>query len=103
VKRSGYADLPLHGGRVPLKTYDESISVLRRSLDSAKLAGAEKRDGFARLDKFVRALEERAQPEADFHAVIAHERSISPSLNGRTVFDDGRAPKPSKQMSLDLF
>ena len=82
-----------HGGKdshpfpVPLKTYDESIAVLRRSLDAAKVGNTEKVDGMKRLEKFVRAIEKRFSPEADFDAVIAHERAISRSLDGRTVFD----------------
>jgi len=84
-----------HPFPVPLKTYDESIAVLRRSLDRAKLDGGAKIEGFRRLDKFVKVVETRLQPEADFDAVIAHERAISPSLNGRTVMDD----KP-RQMTL---
>ena len=60
-----------HPFPVPLKTYDESIAVLRRSLDSAKLDGSEKKDGFARLDRFVRVVEEHSRPEANFDAVIA--------------------------------
>jgi hypothetical protein len=80
-----------HGGKdghpfpVPLKTYDESLGVLRRSLDKAKMGDRDKLDGFARLDRFVRAIEERCAPEADFEAVVAHEREISPQLDGRTV------------------
>ncbi len=74
-----------HPFPVPLKTYDESIAVLRRSLDTARVDGSDKREGFARLDRFVRAVETQAQPRADFEAAIAHERAISPSLDGRTV------------------
>lgn len=87
-----------HPFPVPLKTYDESIAVLRRSLDAAKLGGPEKLEGFARLERFLRVVERRAAPEADFDAVVAHERSISPSLNGRTV-RDGRKDK-AQQMPL---
>ena len=84
-----------HGGKdghpfpVPLKTYDESIGVLRRSLDAAKLGATEKMEGMKRLDRFVRGIEERFTPQANFDAVLAHERAISPSLGGRTVFDGG--------------
>ena len=85
-----------HGGKdghpfpVPLETYDESITFLRTSLDRAKVGDTEKLDGFKRLDRFVRAVETRLEPEADFGAALAHERRISRSLGGRTVFDDGR-------------
>jgi uncharacterized protein len=78
-----------HPFPVPLKTYDESISVLRRSLDAAKVGDPEKIEGFARLDRFVRAVEKQYSPEANFDEVIAHENAISKSLDGRSVFDDG--------------
>ncbi|HXE05231.1 MAG TPA: DUF763 domain-containing protein, partial [Bryobacteraceae bacterium] len=45
-----------HPFPVPLKTYDESLSVLRRSLDQAKLGRTDKIDGFKRLDGLVRAV-----------------------------------------------
>lgn len=83
-----------HGGKdrhpfpVPLKTYDETLNVLRTSLDAAKVGDKEKVDGFKRLEKFVRNVEAHLSPEADFDAVIAHEEAISPSLDGRSVFDD---------------
>jgi hypothetical protein len=77
-----------HPFPVPLKTYDESIAVLRRSLDAAKLDRSDRVDGFARLDRFVRMIEKRSQAEADLPAVISHEFAISPALNGRSVFDD---------------
>jgi hypothetical protein len=73
---------------VPLKVYDESLAFLRRALDTAKLGHTEKLDGLMRLDTFTRLIEERMSPEADVDVAIAHERAISPSLGGRTVFDD---------------
>jgi hypothetical protein len=73
---------------VPLTTYDESIAVLQSSLDSAKLGDKDKLSGFERLHRFVRAVEARREPEADFDAAIHHERAISRELGGRTVFDD---------------
>jgi hypothetical protein len=91
-----------HGGKdghpfpVPLKTYDESISVLRRALDSARIGDPEKLDGFARLERFARAIERNAAPEADFSAVMRHEHAISPSLGGRTV----TGPAGPRQLGL---
>jgi uncharacterized protein len=97
-----------HGGKdghpfpVPLKTYDESLNFLRTALDRAKTAstaddrvefGREKLAGLRRLDRFVRSIETRFQPQADFDAVLAHEHRISASLDGRTVMDD----KPGRQ------
>jgi len=74
---------------VPLKTYDESLSVLQNSLDAAKLGDADKLGGFERLHRFVRAVERRCRPMADFDAALAHEKTISPELGGRSVFDYG--------------
>jgi hypothetical protein len=74
-----------HPFPVPLKTYDESLNILRRSLDSARLGHTEKLDGFRRLDQLVRKVEAQAQPEADFNRIIEHERAISPKLDGRIV------------------
>jgi hypothetical protein len=93
-----------HPFPVPLKTYDESITVLRSSLDRAKLGDSEKLDGLSRLSRFTRAVEEKYAPEADFEAIIAHEHAISPSLDGRSVFDDRkRRPLRPKQSQLSLF
>jgi hypothetical protein len=106
-----------HGGKdghpfpVPLKVYDESIAVLRRALDAAKLGDTDKLGGFKRLDAFTRAIEAQRGPEADVAATIAHERAISASFGGRTVFDDPPsrsalrrpgAPRP-RRGQLDLF
>src|SRR6266404_6633213 len=91
-----------HPFPVPLKTYDESISVLRDSLAKAKLGNSEKTDGLARLEKFVRVVEQRSAPEVDFEAVVAHEHAISPSLDGRSVFD-GRKKKKTAATQLPLF
>lgn len=85
-----------HGGKdghpfpVPLKTYDESLAVLRRSLEAARLGHTEKLQGFKRLDHLTRAVEEQFEPHANFKAALEHERRISASIGGRTVFDQKR-------------
>ena len=105
-----------HGGKdrhpfpVPLKTYDESIAVLRRSLDAARLGDTDKIDGMRRLERFVTAVETKYAPEADFDAVMKHEHELSPSLDGRSVFDPPtrdavrtgrhRSPRASDQQLL---
>ena len=72
-----------HGGKdghpfpVPLKTYDESLGVLRRALGAARLGHTEKLEGFRRLDRLTRAVEEQRDPMADFTAAVSHERAIS--------------------------
>jgi len=96
-----------HGGKdghpfpVPLKTYDESLEFLRNALDRARpvstgsgsdrvVFGRERLDALRRLDRFTRSIEQRFSPEADFDAIIKHEKAISSSLDGRTVMDDKR-------------
>jgi hypothetical protein len=91
-----------HGGKdghpfpVPLQTYDETIDVLRRSLTRAKAGESDKIDGMKRLDRFVRAIETRRSPDANVDATIAYERRLSPSIGGRTVFDDRRPARPTQ-------
>jgi hypothetical protein len=85
-----------HPFPVPLKTYDESLSILRRSLEAAKLGIPDKLDGFQRLDRFTRVVEQRLWPRANFDNAIAHENAISPSLDGRSVFDDVPGTRPGK-------
>jgi hypothetical protein len=101
-----------HGGKdghpfpVPLKVYDESIAVLRRALDAAKLGHTDKLQGMSRLDAFTRSIEERRHPQADVAATIARERAISPAFGGRTVFDDAartRATRSARKGQLGLF
>lgn len=90
-----------HPFPVPLKTYDETIGVLRRSLEAAKIGHTEKIDGIRRLDGFVRALERSKAPTADFTETIAREREISRSLGGKTAgFRSARSKVTSKQLSL---
>jgi hypothetical protein len=98
-----------HGGKdrhpfpVPLQSYDESIQFLRASLDSAKLGDADKLEGVRRLDQFVRAVEERYAPRAEFEAAIDHEESISASLGGRSVLDDRDRAKRKTPRQRSLF
>jgi hypothetical protein len=99
-----------HGGKdghpfpVPLKTYDESLAVLRRSMDAARLGHTERLEGFRRLDRLTREVEKRGEPLANFDAAIAHERAISRWIGGRTVFDDKVSQRKSGQKGqLNLF
>jgi hypothetical protein len=97
-----------HGGKdghpfpVPLKTYDETIGVLRRALDAAKVGDTEKVEAFRRLDKLTRTVEQRRAPEANLDAVLQHEHEISPELGGRTVFGQAK-PTRSKYPQMNLF
>jgi uncharacterized protein len=100
-----------HPFPVPLKTYDDSLGVLRRGLESAALGDMDKSDGLRRLDQFVRGIERHFKPRADFTSALAHERAISASLGGRTVTLKSENPTPpdskrnrtAKLRQLSLF
>ena len=51
------------------------------------------------LDRLTRTVEEERHPLANFDAVLEHERRISKSIDGRTVFDD-RGSKNRRDNSL---
>jgi len=97
-----------HGGKdghpfpVPVKTYDESLTVLRSALDRARVGDTEKLDGFQRLERFTRAIETRFAPEADFAGALAHESRISASLGGRTVNDHPSSQAPRQLRLFEL-
>jgi len=61
-----------HPFPVPLKTYDESISVLEGALDRAKVGDREKMQGLQRLERFTRMVQKARDPQADVRAVVAH-------------------------------
>lgn len=78
--------------------------MLRRSLEAAGLGHTEKLEGFRRLDRLTRKVEEEREPLAEFDAVMEHEVAISTSIGGRTVFDD-KQPKERTALTrqLNLF
>ena len=81
-----------HGGKdrhpypVPLKVYDETIRVLKTAVQNAKLGREEELGALKRLDIQARQLERTASGPS-FEAFVARERSASPELGGRSVFD----------------
>jgi len=82
-----------HGGKdghpfpVPLKTYDQTISVLKRALKSSKLGRDEQLRGLKKLSNFSQYIETACAPQADIEAVIRHERADSPHFGGKTVWN----------------
>ena len=82
-----------HGGKdghpfpVTTKIYDESIRILGESIEESKMGYSEKSECLARLEKTARYVEENCEPEADFDALIAHEREHSKEWGGRTCHD----------------
>src|SRR5437763_4265097 len=80
-----------HGGKdghpfpVPLKTYDQSLAVLRNALDKARVGNTERLSAFRRLDRFSRAIEKELDPKANFSKLIKYEKLIAPFIGGRSV------------------
>lgn len=82
-----------HGGKdghpfpVTTKIYDESIRILGESIEESKMGYSEKSECLYRLEKTARYVEGNCEPEADFDALIAHEREHSKEWGGRTCHD----------------
>ena len=80
-----------HGGKdghpfpVPLKIYDESIRVLRDSIEKSKLGYKDKSDCIRRLHNVALNVEKNCAPEVDFDAAIRYEREHSAEWDGKTV------------------
>jgi hypothetical protein len=93
-----------HGGKdghpfpVPIKVYDETIDVLKKSVDRAKLGFTDKQEAIRNLHKASENAEQFFQPENKLDDVIEQERRNSWKYGGRTVF--GKAKPPDAQLSL---
>lgn len=80
-----------HGGKdghpfpVPLKIYDESIRILRDSIEKSKLGYKDKSECIKRLHETAVNVERHCSPEVDFDAAIKYEREHSKEWDGRTV------------------
>ena len=80
-----------HGGKdrhpypVPLKVYDETISVVKAAVQNAKLGREEELGALRRLDEQARRVEKFATGRS-VDSFIASEREASPDLGGRSVF-----------------
>lgn len=81
-----------HGGKdghpfpVPLTVYDETIRVLKRAVDNAKLGNDARLAAIRELDAQSRRLERGAQGPS-FEQFVAGERARTEEYGGRTVFD----------------
>jgi hypothetical protein len=79
-----------HGGKdghpfpVPVKVYDETIRVLKRAVEKARLGSSETLAAIRRLDAQARALEASVSGPT-FAQFLKQERGSSDSLGGRTV------------------
>lgn len=104
TRRSGSADLPLHGGRVPAwldrhpfpvptRVYDHTIGVLKAAVRNARLGREERLQALRRLDAQARALE-RTAAGPSVEAFVADELRQSHADGGRSVSGWEPAPAP---------
>jgi hypothetical protein len=92
-----------HGGKdghpypVPLKVYDETIRVMKRAVDSARIGQRDRLFAIRRLDDEARKIERsaKAMEGPGLDEFLARERARSHEYGGKTVFGDAAAPVDS--------
>lgn len=98
-----------HGGKdghpfpVPLKVYDETIHVLKTSIEKAKLGMTEKQNAIQQLSVLAQKVEDSFQPKPFFNDVLAKERADSYKYEGMTVMGKAQPPKKGNSQQLKLF
>jgi uncharacterized protein len=78
-----------HPFPVPIKVFDETIRLLKRAVENAKLGSTEALAAIRRLDVQARLLDSKPGSPT-FEAFVANERAKSHSLGGRMV---GKHPR----------
>lgn len=96
-----------HGGKdghpfpVPTKVYDETINIMKTSVERARIGDIDKSTAIKNLTMLAQQIEVDFQPDASsFDRVMEQERRDSHLYGGRTVF--GKA-KPPRDGQLKLF
>lgn len=98
-----------HGGKdghpfpVPLKVYDETIALLQKAVEKAKLGDTEKSVALKSLHQLAVKAEKDFVPNHRFEELIEKERSESWKYDGRTVFGKAKPVQRSKGVQLRLF
>ena len=98
-----------HGGKdghpfpVPLKVYDETIGVLKNSIEKAKLGMSEKQKAIQQLSVLAQKVERSFEPRPFFDEVLTKEREDSHKYGGMTVMGRAQPPKSRKGQQLNLF
>lgn len=95
-----------HGGKdghpfpVPLKIYDETLSVLSNAVQKAKVGDSDKLQAIRKLSELSRMAEKDFTPNDNFEELLERERNESWKYGGKTIFGDARPPKDDQ---LKLF
>ena len=88
-----------HGGKdghpfpVPTKIYDESINMLKTSIEKSKIGHSEKIKALKSLHQVTINNEQSFQPKGNLDDLIEEERKNSWKYGGRTVFGKSKPPK----------
>ncbi|WP_367865845.1 DUF763 domain-containing protein [Pedobacter sp. WC2423] len=95
-----------HGGKdghpfpVPLKVYDQTISVLTKAVHKAKIGESDKMQAIQKLGELSRQAEKDFIPNDNFEELLEKERNNSWKYGGKTIFGDAKPPEGGQ---LNLF
>ena len=95
-----------HGGKdghpfpVPLKVYDQTIALLKRAVERARLGDGDRLAAIKRLDDQARRIDAAAMTPAAFEDAVAAERRQKVEFAGRTVADDRALARVSRSRQL---
>jgi hypothetical protein len=95
-----------HGGKdghpfpVPVKVYDETISVLSKAVQKAKIGQSDKLQAIQKLSELSFRAEKSFIPNDNFEQLIQKERDTSWKYGGKTVFGDAKPPNGFGQLTL---
>ncbi|MDO6434223.1 DUF763 domain-containing protein [Flavitalea sp. BT771] len=99
-----------HGGKdghpfpVPIKVYDETISILQTAVHKAKVGQSDKKEAIRQLSELARKAEKDFTPTGGLDQLIEKERDESWMHGGRTVFGKARPPAGrSRVQQLRMF
>lgn len=93
-----------HPFPVPIKVYDETISIMQTAVQKAKVGHSDKQDAIRKLHELVQRAEKDFIPSGNLQKWIEKENTDSWKYGGRTVF--GKAQPPGQQVKskqLRLF
>ncbi|HET9486963.1 MAG TPA: DUF763 domain-containing protein, partial [Chryseosolibacter sp.] len=98
-----------HGGKdghpfpVPLKVYDETISVLKSAVEKSKIGSGEKQKAIQQLSAMAWNIEKDFTPDPFFEEVLQKENDDSHLHGGMTVFGKAQPSKKQGPHQLKLF
>lgn len=98
-----------HGGKdghpfpVPLKVYDETISILQKGIEKSKLGASDQLKSVEKLHRIMAEAEKHFEPDFNIDEVIEEERANSWKYGGKTIFGDAPKPKGQQPIQLSLF